>query len=122
MFFWRFYWKIMPQALRHEPSREQLNRTVITSSSSNSLPREKRTADKVAAKIERPEIVHARIANKLGRGDIAAGWLLFGSLSDNAREFLTSCERRDALDSRIVDLHRASAHSDIRRRAGGRPA
>lgn len=105
----------MPQALRHEPSREQILEPSRSPSSSSLLPREaKRSAE---GRRERPEVVHARIAAKLGRGDIAAGWLLFGSLTDNAREFLTSCERRAALDQAIIDQHRAHGHAELRRLA-----
>jgi hypothetical protein len=105
-----------PQALRHEPSREYIkNEKLPSSSSSSTVPREaKRSADEVS-KRERPEIVHDRVARKLGRTDVAAGWLIFGLLSDSAREFLASCERRGALSEAIIEQHRAHAHSEMRR-------
>lgn len=101
----------MPQALRHEPSREQLIEPSRQPSSSSVVPRAKQSTE---GRRERPEVIHSRIATKLGRGDAAAGWLLMGSLSDNAREFLTSCERRGVLDHAIIEQHRAHAHAAMR--------
>jgi hypothetical protein len=46
---------------------------------------------------EHPSIVQARVAGRLGQGDKAEGWLLFGALSDSKRDELTAQERNGRL-------------------------
>ncbi|MGY4472840.1 helix-turn-helix domain-containing protein [Bradyrhizobium sp. USDA 3364] len=50
-----------------------------------------------SASAEHASVVQARVAEKLGRGDRAAGWLAFGSLSDSARDQLSAQERAGTL-------------------------
>jgi hypothetical protein len=57
---------------------------------------------------ERPEhqsVVQARLAERLGLGDVEAGWLLLGALTDGERESLTLQQRSGRLtDNGIVDV------------------
>jgi hypothetical protein len=48
---------------------------------------------------ENASVIQSRVATKLGNGDVAAGWLLFGGLSDWQRNELTAQERAGRLDA-----------------------
>ena len=53
--------------------------------------------ERVGSRSEHPSIVQARVASRLGQGDKAKGWLLFGALSDAKRDELTAQERNGRL-------------------------
>ncbi|MEY9578679.1 hypothetical protein ABIE88_006255 [Bradyrhizobium diazoefficiens] len=46
-----------------------------------------------ATTLEHSSIVQARVAEKLGNGDVASGWMLLGDLSESDRDQLTAQER-----------------------------
>lgn len=104
-----------PQALRHEPSEERPFESSPPRSPLNTAARAQRATNQ---KRDRPEVIHHRIASKLGRGDVAMGWNLLGVLSESSREFLTSCERQSGLTDAIIEQHRVAAHAEIRRQNG----
>jgi len=53
--------------------------------------------ERAGSRSEHQSIVQARVASRLGRGDKAKGWLLFGALSDSKRDELTAQERNGRL-------------------------
>jgi hypothetical protein len=55
-----------------------------------------------------PEIVQHRVALRLGRGDAADGWLIFGALPDAKRDVLAAMERSGHLTEHEVEVVRAS--------------
>jgi hypothetical protein len=59
---------------------------------------------------EHPSIVQARVASRLGQGDKAKGWLLFGALSDSKRDELTAQER----NGRLSDVALAQVRLNLR--------
>jgi hypothetical protein len=54
------------------------------------------------------EVIQNRIAERLGRGDIAVGWELFGKLSEATQDQLTAQQRVNRLDDIAVELARLS--------------
>ena len=66
----------------------------------------------------RQEVVQHRVAVRLGLGDAAQGWLIFGALSDARRDSLTAMERTGHLNDDEVLAARDSiavADSSVRR-------
>ncbi|MGD0076524.1 MAG: hypothetical protein ABSD31_19660 [Candidatus Binataceae bacterium] len=55
------------------------------------------------------EVIQHRIAQLLGDGDVANGWLLFGKLSDTDRDQLTAQARADKLTDLTVTAMRIKA-------------
>jgi hypothetical protein len=53
--------------------------------------------EKAGSKSEHASIIQARVASRLGQGDKATGWLVFGTLSDSKRDELTAQERNGRL-------------------------
>jgi hypothetical protein len=53
--------------------------------------------ERAGSRSEHQSIVQARVASRLGQGDNAKGWLLFGALSDSKRDELTAQERNGRL-------------------------
>jgi hypothetical protein len=55
------------------------------------------------------QVIQNAIVNKLGKGDIAQGWLLFGDLPVTAQAELEALERRDALTDVALSVCLAAA-------------
>jgi len=60
----------------------------------------KRTTDK---KYEPANVVQNKIAERLGKGDIAAGWEMLMEITDDERHHLTACERNGRLTEAVLD-------------------
>ena len=52
---------------------------------------------------ESAEIVQSRIVERLGRGDIARGWELFGMLPETKQDQLTVQERAHRLNAKAIE-------------------
>jgi DNA-binding MarR family transcriptional regulator len=66
--------------------------------------------ERAGARSEHASIVQARVASRLGQGDMAEGWLLFGALSDSKRDELTAQER----NGRLSDVALAQVRLNLR--------
>ncbi|MGP0089888.1 MAG: hypothetical protein ACLPKB_08005 [Xanthobacteraceae bacterium] len=58
---------------------------------------------------ERTEFVQQRIAERLGNGDVARGWVIFGELTESEIDQVTEQERSGGLDDSAIDMIRAGA-------------
>jgi hypothetical protein len=103
--------KPAPENTAAYKDREELNTdftkplspTPCPSAPPSSRPAKKGLGDERAgARSEHPSIVQARVASRLGQGDMAEGWLLFGALSDSKRDELTAQERNGRLSDAAV--------------------
>jgi hypothetical protein len=57
---------------------------------------------------ERPEIIQTRLAHRLGRGDVAFGWTMLGTMGEAQLNYWTGRERnRDISDSEIASMRRS---------------
>jgi hypothetical protein len=68
-------------------------------------------------RVERTEVIQSRIVERLGQGDIALGWILFGELSDAKRDELTAQQRSGKLDQDSVERVRLQLDTNLRRSA-----
>ena len=59
--------------------------------------------------VEGAEAIQHRIAQRLGDGDVARGWLLLGQLSDAERDQLTAQARANKLNDLTVTTMRMKA-------------
>jgi hypothetical protein len=66
--------------------------------------------ERAGSRSEHQSIVQARVACRLGQGDKAKGWLLFGALSDSKRDELTAQER----NGRLSDVALAQVRLNLR--------
>jgi hypothetical protein len=64
-------------------------------------------------KLERPEVIQNEIANRLGCGDSATGWMLFGALSASDQDQLTAQHRSRRLTEEAVAAARAKALAGV---------
>jgi hypothetical protein len=70
--------------------------------------RPKRLGNEERSRSERPEVIQARLADRLGGGDVATGWLLLGMLAPDHLDQLTAQERNGCLcDSDVRRMQRA---------------
>ena len=93
-------------AVRHEYLNNNHSEKPPSSSAAVTTPREaKRTGEQ---KSNRTEAVQHRLAERLGKGDVAQGWLLFGCLTENEQISLTNHERQGRLDDADLDMIRAT--------------
>jgi Helix-turn-helix domain len=95
-----------PQALRHEPSREQLIEPSTLNRRSRSLSTPQKAKRSSDEERERIEIVQNRIARRLGKGDAQEGWMMLGALNDLDRYYLTQCERAGGLTDEMLIAYR----------------
>jgi hypothetical protein len=58
--------------------------------------------ERAGSRSEHASIVQARVASRLGRGNVAEGWTRFGALSDTKRDELTAQERNGRLSDTVV--------------------
>jgi hypothetical protein len=57
---------------------------------------------------ERPEVIQTRLAHRLGRGDIALGWTMLGTMGEAQLNYWTGRERNwDLSDSEIARMRRS---------------
>jgi hypothetical protein len=70
---------------------------------------------------EGPEVVQHRLALRLGRGDVAKGWLIFGALPNARRDALTAMERIGTLAEDELSAVRASVCLSGAQPAGSAP-
>jgi hypothetical protein len=59
--------------------------------------------------VDGAEVIQHRVAQLLGNGDVAKGWLIFGKLSDGDRDGLTAQARADKLTDLTVTAMRIKA-------------
>lgn len=76
--------------------------TITSSKPPSPIGARKKLGDERAARSEHPSIVQARVASRLGRGNVAEGWTRFGALSDAKRDELTAQERNGRLSDAVV--------------------
>lgn len=95
-----------PQALRPKPSIEPsvepsacAREAVRAVDSPKGLGSDGSTKRRSPVANENPSIVQSRLATKLGDGDVEAGWLLLGSLTNEQLDDLTARERAGRLDA-----------------------
>jgi len=102
--------------LRNENSTKTDSKQ-ITSSNKGAAPEDRRPSVSSCAmrsaglgkedlrRFERPEVTQTRLAHRLGRGDIAFGWTMLGTMSDVQLNYWTGRERnRDLSDSEIARM------------------
>jgi hypothetical protein len=92
-------------------NREELNTDLtkpLSPTPSPSAPPGPRLAKKglgderTGSRSEHQSVIQARVAGRLGQGDMAEGWLLFGALSDSRRDELTAQERNGRLSDNAL--------------------
>jgi Helix-turn-helix domain len=64
--------------------------------------RKKLGDERAGARSEHASVVQARVASRLGKGNVAEGWTRFGALSDTKRDELTAQERNGRLSDAVV--------------------
>jgi hypothetical protein len=64
----------------------------------------KNEAKQVKGKRYEPaNVVQNKIAERLGKGDVAAGWEMLMEITDDERHYLTACERNGRLTDAVLD-------------------
>jgi hypothetical protein len=84
--------------------------STITSSLPPSAPQlrgREAIKDGKEAKGDHPSVVQARIAERLGRGDKALGWLLLGEIAENELDQIIAQQRSGRLTDQVIEVIRS---------------